>query len=166
MPDEAEYRLLVKTVSNRFGPAAATFFQQLYRLAYTKVPCDICLSDGAVFTDVTIGADFVYALEFEAPVETVLGMLLRIKIITDDVSPVVEASMDKINAVIFMPTKKITKAEINAKSAKPRLIERDCKGQTLEVFIRTAYKPKSEDELNFYAARYLLALERNKNHEP
>lgn len=163
MPDEAQYRQLVNTVSNQSGAVAAMFLQQVYQLAVTKQPCDICLKDGQVFEEVTIGGDFVYALEFEAPVQTVLEMLSEIKLVIADFTPVVRVSLENINAVISMPKKRLTQAEIEATDAKTRLAEKNSKGETLEAFIRKVYHPQNEAQLNHYAARYLAALQRQRD---
>jgi hypothetical protein len=165
MAHETEYKQLVATISNQLGRKAATLFQQLYHLAHTKQPCDICLSNGTVFLDVTIGADFVYALEFEASVETVLQMLSRIKIVTGIITPVVSICLENINALISMPKKKFVKADVSTTSARPRLSEQGSSGETLEEFIRKTYQPKTEDELHYYAARYLAAHDRMKENE-
>jgi hypothetical protein len=155
---------MVKTVFQQLGPVGATLFQQLFHLAIAKQPCDICLKNGRIFTDATVGADFAYALEFEAPVQTVFEMLSEIKVVTGIMTPVIRISLDDVNAVISMPKKGIAKAEIDSLAAKVSLTERDSRGETLEAFIRKTYQPKTKNKLKHYAARYLLALQWKKSH--
>ena len=88
MPNEQEYRQLVSTVSLQFGADVAKILEQAFRIAYSKHRCDICMHSGERFEGVTIGADFVYALEFEAAVATVHEMLSRIKVVTSNSAPV------------------------------------------------------------------------------
>jgi hypothetical protein len=158
MPNEVDYRTLVKMISSQLGAMAAIFFQQLYRHAITKQPCDICLKEGQIYKDVTIGADFVHALEFEAPVETVVAMLSRVKLIVDQMAPVVSIALEDICGVIPMPKEKVSNADVGGVDVRTRLGERNAKGQTLESYIRSVYKPSSEQDLIYYAARYLLSL--------
>jgi hypothetical protein len=164
MAGQKEFEAFVFELKHTHGVATAEKYQRLFSLAQSKQPCDVRTTDGALYLNARIGADFVYAFQFEAEQDDLLTFLNSVKIVSEDVfQPVTAVPIDDIVALVRLPKTKLTSRDLKAIDCSKARGARLPSGQPLTEFIDDVYSPATSKEALHYLRRYMAAERKLKN---
>lgn len=153
---EPDIDKLKQELENKYGGRSGFVFNMLQHLALTRQPCDICTFSGQRYLDATIRGEFLYALMYGAGAQKIAEMLTHIEIQPRNGS-VAEVSFNDIWVINPMPKEGFTEKELNSVDMSEADAIAGPNGETIREMIRNSYKPKDEQELEYFVRRFIAS---------